>query len=99
MTDELPLPEGIRVQSKFGDMLLFKSTGLRKGDVVYPADQMRAYGAARAAAEREKAASLRTTLEEIVQGMRTKAVNNVTIRCQTLDMFADEIAAAIRKGE
>ncbi len=60
LTDDL-LP-GLRITTKFGTSVLFKSTELRKGDVVYPADQIRAYGDARAAAavarERERCAKV-----------------------------------------
>ncbi len=56
LTDDL-LP-GLRITTKFGTSVLFKSTELRKGDVVYPADQIRAYGDARAAAATERAAQI-----------------------------------------
>lgn len=39
----------------------------------------------------QKDKALRAKLGDIIDGMRTKAINNVTIKSSTLDRFADEL--------
>jgi hypothetical protein len=81
MTDELPLPEPKpHIIANFGR-------------VEYTADDMRAYGDARAAAERERCAKVCEDAKALIWEYHEPQVK------QTALTVCENLAAAIRKGE